>query len=63
MTLIGYRPTVPKSGVPSRIAVLLPMDLKVTQEGKRPDAENEEGNDLITVVKVNLPARPTMNVV
>jgi hypothetical protein len=39
------------------------MDLKVTPEGNRPDAENEEGNDLIAVVKVNFPATPTMNVV
>jgi hypothetical protein len=63
VTLIGYRPTVPSPGVPARIAVPLPMSVKVTPKGNGPHSENDVGNDLSVVVKVNFPAIPTMNVV
>jgi hypothetical protein len=60
--VMGYVPPVPLAGVPARVAVPLPLSVKVTPVGSVPDSPSDAaGNPVAVTVKV--PADPVVNVV
>ena len=58
-----YIPPVPAAGVPPRVAVPLPLFVKVTPVGSAPVSLIVEAVGVPLVVIVNVPALPAVNVV
>ena len=58
----AYVPPVPAAGVPASVAVPSPLSVKVTSAGSAP-VDVIAGAGLPTVVTVNVPGAPAMNVV
>jgi hypothetical protein len=60
--VMGYVPPLKAAGVPLKVAVPLPLSVKVTPVGKLPVMLNEGVGEPVLVI-VNEPADPTLNVV
>src|SRR3954453_11088109 len=60
---IGYVPPVPAFGVPARVAVPLPLSVKVTLAGRPPVSLRATLTGKPVVVTLNVPAAPTVKVV
>ena len=56
-------PWLPAAGVPARVAVPLPLSVKVTPDGSAPDSAESVAAGEPVVVTVNVPAVPAANVV
>ncbi len=56
-------PPLPAAGVPARVAVPLPLSVKVTPPGRRTGLTQGGRREAASVVTVKVPAVPTVKVV